>query len=664
MKSLLTALLCLFVVVIFSCKRTNNIVMPVIADFTPSSDTVGAKVYVTGDHFSSQTQDNIVSINGTTAEVVTASATSLTFIVPPGANTDYIVVDVNGHKAQSTKKFVVLTTVNSPVITKVSPDTSIIGGSITITGKNLGSLYEDSVWFNGVPGTITAVSPTQITVIVPVKALTGKIRISASNHIAISSTDFVVPAPTITSFDPSTDTSGAVITITGTNFYFDRDYDSVKFNGLNAVISNATSTTMTVIVPQKVTTGKISVTVGAQTVLSGQPFTVQAPVITSYQNTTDTVGALVTITGANFHPDMARDTVRFDGVQATVVSATTNQLIVRVPDAAISGPITLKINEETATATPDFSLVGVSTLAGTENIGYEDGFGPRALFSVLWGIGADLAGNLYVYDHTYERIRKISPAGDVSTIAGSGQIGSDDGPAASASFNTVITVTADAQGNVYAVDKAARNIRKISVSGIVSTIETGGNLTGIAVDASGIIYYTTNLNAINKISKDGVITRFVGGNTEAGYLDGDTSIAQFNFPGALTIDREGNLIVSDDGNYRIRKITPAGMVSTIAGTGSQGLSVDGNGTQASFYNVRSMVTDSKNNLYVLDFNEIRKITPSADVSTFSGSLTAGFKNGGLLNALFNQPSGIAIDANDHLFIADQGNLRVRKIVPF
>jgi len=106
------------------------------------------------------------------------------------------------------------------------------------------------------------------------------------------------------------------------------------------------------------------------------------------------------------------------------------------------------------------------------------------------------------------------------------------------------------------------------------------------------------------------------------------------------------------------------MVTTIAGTGYRGLSVDGQGTQASFYNVRSMVTDSKNNLYVLDFNEIRKITPTGEVTTFSGSLTAGFKNGGLLNALYNGPSGIAIDANDHLYICDGGNLRVRKIVTF
>jgi serine/threonine protein kinase, bacterial len=653
----------LLALIIFSCKRTNNIPSPVITDFTPSSDTVGAKVYITGENFSSNIHENLVSINGTSAEVVSASGTSLSIIVPPGANSDYFVLNVNGLKTQSTKKFIVLATENSPSITKVSPDTSIIGGTVTITGKNLGnSTNEDSVWFDGVLATLSSVSPTEISVIVPIKALTGKIKISVNKKIATTSNDFVVPAPTITGFTPASDTAGAVITITGTNFYFDLDYDSVKFNGLNAVISSATNTTMVVTIPRNAVTGKVSVTVGVQTVVSSQSFIIPAPVITSYQNTSDTVGALVTITGANFYTDMTRDTVRFNNIPATVISATANQLIVKVPEAVISGPITLKINGQTATATPDFTVVGVSTLAGTQNIGYKDGIGPDALFGVLWGIGSDQTGSLYVYDNPYERIRKISPTGEVTTIAGSGQIGSDDGTADMASFNSVIALTVDPQGNVYAVDKAAQKIRKISTAGIVSTLATDINLFGIAVDASGDIFFTAYNNAIKKITPDGTISLFAGGNPEPGYVDGNLSDAQFNLPGALTFDRDGNLYVSD--NYRIRKITPAGIVTTLAGTGQQGLSENGQGTQASFYSVWSMVTDSKNNLFVIDFNAVRKITPSGYVSTYSGSLTAGFQNGGLSGALYNQPNGITVDANDNLFIADQGNLRVRKIVPY
>jgi len=654
-----------FFVFVLCCRRTNVIPVPAIISFTPSSDTVGGEVFITGVNFSSQPSEDLVSINGVAANVVQASSTSLTIMVPPGANSDYINLVVDGQKAESDKIFNVIPTAGSPTITKVSPDTSMIGGTVYITGTNLGTTTNgDSVWFGGVLATLTGVSPTQITVIVPVKALNGKIKVSVNKKIATTSSDFIVPAPTISGFDPPSDTIGASITITGTNFYFDRDYDSVKFNSLNAVISNATNTTLTVTVPSNAVSGIISVIVGAQTVLSSQPFIIPVPVITSFQNTRDTIGATVTISGSNFHSNASRDTVRFDGVEANVISASPNLLTVQVPDGTNSGPVTLKVNGQTATASADFTVIGVSTLAGNRYSGNINGTGPNASFGNLSGIGTDALGNVYVSDYKYGLIKKIDSLGQVTTLAGSGQIGSTDGAGDTASFNWIFQLAVGPNGNVYTTEPTTNKIRKISPSGFVSTLANTENPRGIAVDRLGNVFFTGFNNTINKITPGGSVSVIAGGNPDGGYVDGDVSVAQFNSPGSLAVDDNDNLYVGDAGNYLIRKITASGQVSTVAGTGQQGLSIDGVGLQASFYSIKSLALDHQGNLYVLDFNEIRKITPAGLVSTFSGSLNGGFQEGGLLSALYFGPDAIVVDGNGNLYVCDSGNNRVRKITPF
>ena len=256
----------------------------------------------------------------------------------------------------------------------------------------------------------------------------------------------------------------------------------------------------------------------------------------------------------------------------------------------------------------------------------------------------------------------------VSTLAGSGVSGSADGLGTAASFNIPVFLAPDAAGNLYVSDLVNNMIRKITPAGSVSTladVSAGFNEpAGIAVDPSGNVYVAENENhRIRKITPAGVVSTVAGSDSgERGNTNGSGAAARFNAPAGLTLDAAGNLYVSDNGNKQIRKITPAGEVSTFAGSGIFG-STDGNGTSASFKSPIGIVIDASGNLYVADSrsNLIRKISPTGDVSTFAGSGAEGSTNGNGTLASFNAPEGIAIDASGNLYIADSENNLIRKI---
>jgi gliding motility-associated-like protein len=217
------------------------------------------------------------------------------------------------------------------------------------------------------------------------------------------------------------------------------------------------------------------------------------------------------------------------------------------------------------------SPAGVKTVfAGNGGSGSVDGMGTAASFYGPGGMTTDVAGNLYVADQSNNKIRKVTPAGLVTTIAGSGSAAANDGPAVSASFYNPDGVAVDALGNIYVADSKNNKIRKISVGGLVSTFAGSG---------------------------------------AAGYLNGIGATASFNYPTSLDADVAGNLYVSDYRNNVIRKISPTGVVTTLAGSGSTG-NLNGIGTAASFYGPLGLVFDQNDNLYVADYinDLIRKIT--------------------------------------------------------
>ena len=226
---------------------------------------------------------------------------------------------------------------------------------------------------------------------------------------------------------------------------------------------------------------------------------------------------------------------------------------------------------------PDY----VTTFVGNTHFGNVDGTGDVARFSGSLGITTDKGGNFYVTDKFNFTIRKITPLGIVTTLAGSAGIsGNVDGWGTAARFYYPTDLTIDGEGNLYVADYNNFTIRKISPSGEVTTIADTkgmrgfGTMNGITIDNSGNLYVTGNVGGILKITQSGAVTTLAGGGT--GSADGIGTAAKFNNPRGITTDDVGNLYVCDTGNNTIRKITPSGTVTTVAGSIGQRNLVLGN----------------------------------------------------------------------------------------
>ncbi|HTD97674.1 MAG TPA: NHL repeat-containing protein [Mucilaginibacter sp.] len=321
----------------------------------------------------------------------------------------------------------------------------------------------------------------------------------------------------------------------------------------------------------------------------------------------------------------------------------------------------------------------VTTYAGSGATGSDDGIGIAASFFFPTDIIFDAAGNMYVTDSGNNMIRKVTPAGVVSKFVGFLAGGEADGTGAAAGFHYPYHIAIDAAGNLYVTDQGNVKVRKITPAGVVTTFAGTGQvgfnngpgnqatfygLTGITVDATGNVYVSDQGNSvIRKITPAGVVSTFAGTGSP-GSADGTGTAASFHAPSGLAIDAAGNLYVSDAFNNKIRKITTAGVVTTIAGSGVQG-SADGTGTAATFYSPSGITVDVEGNIFVTEAsNKIRRINPAGTVTTFAGNGIAANVNAALSLASFSGPTGVAIDpVSKAVFVADKNNNLIRKLVP-
>lgn len=322
-----------------------------------------------------------------------------------------------------------------------------------------------------------------------------------------------------------------------------------------------------------------------------------------------------------------------------------------------------------------------STLAGTPGkSGAADGSNAAARFFAPEMMATDSAGVFYVTDRNNHIIRKITPDGEVSLFAGTpGVAGAQDGPGGMAQFSSPTGLAVDQDNNLYVADSGSHLIRKITPGGVVSTVagtpaapgSTDGpgsmaafrNPWGVAVDRMGAIYVADSGNhTIRKIFSNGSVATVAGSAGVPGSQDGEGDGARFNKPTGLSISDVGILYVADEGNHTIRMITPAGVVSTVAGLKGAPGNSDGPGPKARFRSPDGIAVDPTGNLFIGDSGNhtIRMITPAGTVTTIGGNGAAGSANGLGQAARFRSPHGIVVDARGGLCLADTGNHTIRQ----
>lgn len=301
------------------------------------------------------------------------------------------------------------------------------------------------------------------------------------------------------------------------------------------------------------------------------------------------------------------------------------------------------------------------------------------------GLALDSSGTLYVADSGSNVIRKVTPAGEFATVAGSPAVsGSTDGPANEARFNFPGYPAIDSHANVFVPDSNNGAIRKITPAGEVSTFAGCGALvhkdgigraacvspSGIVIDAEDNLYVTEVTVSgclISKVTPTAVVTTFAGNpNGPCQSADGTGAAAQFAVPDGIAIDSAGNLYVADSFSSTIRKITPAAVVTTLAGSPGMTGSADGVGSAARFNMPRGMATDAAGNIYVGDSGNltVRKISPAGSVTTLAGSPgVSGFQEGTGSAARFAGPIGVATDASANVYVTDFNNATIRVISP-
>jgi len=323
----------------------------------------------------------------------------------------------------------------------------------------------------------------------------------------------------------------------------------------------------------------------------------------------------------------------------------------------------------------------VSTFAGqTGSSGARDGAGAIARFSDPEDVACDAAGNIYVADAGNFTIRRISPDGQVSTLAGeAGSSGSADGTGNAARFAFPTGVACDAAGNVYVADRENCTIRRVTPAGVVTTVagkagswgSRDGHASaarfngpeGIDCDAAGNLFVAEFGNStIRRITPAGRVTTVAGKAGSIGCVDGRGSAARFNRPTGIACDAGGNLYVADHLNNMIRKVTPGGDVSTLAGQAGGWGTGDGSGAAAGFAGPSGLAC-AAGSLYVTDNEAVRRVTPEGTVTTVAGKAgSLGDADGSGTTARFNGPYGIADDGTGNLYVADSGNDVIRQLV--
>ena len=500
--------------------------------------------------------------------------------------------------------------------------------------------------------------------------------------------------PEISSFNPTEGPVGTSVTVAGKDFPNTDEGVTVMFNGSEANITSVSNSQIVAVVPDYATTGPIKITINEKTIRSNNNFTViTKPQVTtaSVTNITDksaTVGGNISsehhisacgiVWNTTGNPTIADNKLEVEdeggefSVELSNLMASTTYNVKAFATNAAGTAYGTEVTFQTLSGNVSDNYI-VSTFAGSTK-GYTDGSLLNAKFNYPYGICINKQGIIYISE--CHRIRKMSQ-GEVTTLAGSNTFGDENGKNDKAEFYYPFGIDFDYDGNIYVADYSNHRIRKVTPGGQVSTFagstkgyadKTGTMAmfnfpTDVSVDKQGNVFVADYANdAIRKIKPEGKVYSEAG--TTTGYKDGAYNVAQFNLPKGIAIDEKGFIYVADYGNNCIRKITPEGMISTLAGTTEAGYA-DGTGANAKFNYPVGIAVDHLGYVYVTEeFNDaVRRISPDGNVITIAGGNGRGFANGSGSEAKFNAPAGIAVDGQGNVYVIDVANHLVRKLTP-
>ncbi len=595
---------------------------------SPLNGPAGTNIRISGAGFSTKDQPAVVLVGGVPASITSASDSLLIAAVPATAATGAIQVLVNGDTALGPVFLV-------QKISSIHPTNGGPGTVDTIRGSGFGKNNGNvTVTFNGKPAIISSINDSVIIAAAPASVTTGPVSLTMNGQQTVGPVFAVAPVPVISVVSPLSGPAGTAVTITGKNFSTAQGANAVDFNGVPAVIVSTGSSKLLVTAPTGAKTGLIHVSTNGQSV-QGPIYTYQSLNITAISPDNGLDGTSVTITGNNFSVTPGATEIYFNGKPGTITGLTATSVTATVPDGVTTGAVTVQVNGIPATG-PVFRRAGVYTLFTQSG----------AYFSA---IAVDGSGNIYVSNTFRNNIIRIAPDGSSSAIfAGSptGDLGLQQGNGTNALFNSPAGLATDVAGNLYVGDENNNVIRRITPAGDVSTwlvnvaaiqngeylsaagnniylgLDNGAfagtgiyNITGgtlslvsglkvspgaLAADAAGDLFYT---NHYSSQTASAVSEQLAGGSVIPAFSSG------YNNAGALAIDpTTGNVLVGEAYAGALYSVTPDGVTRTTLVAAGSGNATDGNLNQASFIKITAMTTDQNGVLYLIDNNNtIRKV---------------------------------------------------------
>ena len=687
-KRIFKLLSILSVLVFFSCEEDQTEVTggATVTALSPTEGYTNDLVTLTGQNFDPIAENNIVRFGEHVAAVKSATPTELKVLVPNGSGEVNVTVTTDqGTSAGKLFKFLV----PEITMTSITPDKGVAGDIVTINGKNFNeNVYNNLVQFNDVVAEVKSATTTQLEVIVPEGRSTVNVTVSIGrNKTAALPFIYTVNKTTIVGITPASAFAGDEVTISGT-FKSPTEENVVLFGSEQARITASSDSELSVIVPSG--SGIVDVVVSSADD-SSEPWKFQYATVRLAELSPTRAEACdtLTITGNGFDPTAANNKVYFGQSVGEVVAATANQLRVVVPqfsDDNADVSVSAVVNGGTSNVLP-FHLLQYYTeiVAGCGVKGSSPGTvdAVQAQFDQPVNLAFDNSGNLYIAESGGATVRRLTPGGKVEFVAGSYlSYGAVDGRGTDATFKYPYDLTVGSDGNIYVADVTNHLIRKVTPDGIVTTVagvlnsSTAANGTGteatfrepysITTDNDGHLLVGDKF-AVRRISiPDYVVTTVAGDDLNAANAE---SVSSFNSERGLDVAPDGTIYVCDALNNCIKKINPDGTVVRLSGPAdrSQIGHVDGPASEALFYNPQGLALAPDGCLFVSDGTKnknhyLRKIHPNGYVTTVFGTgAPTPFVESGLGTTVPFRGWGVTIDQEGTIYIPDQQHLYIRKL---